>query len=378
MSDLLPWRPDHLHTVESLASLDIGPLHDTWHAELVAVRTAGDHAALLAWCEVQHIRCIDRIDRQLADLAQCRLPAGDTAARDAFIRDRCNTAGGSTAVGAWAWFPWARTVVHVLAADDYHEVITNRNRDKLTREEQARLRTKTIAVVGLSVGGEAAVTVAQEHLCGHIVLADFDTLDLSNLNRLGAGIDDLGENKARLVARRIARLDPWIAMTIAPTGVTASNLDAILDSVDLLLEECDHMPMKQALRTAAVARRLDVIYAGDERGFLSIEPYSRGAEIPAFATGASRERSAFASPLHFFQALAVWLGGWDAISQRSRDSLLQVGATLCGYPQLASEARFAAGQLGHVARRLLLGEVLPAGQWQHDLELLIEPSRCLD
>jgi hypothetical protein len=36
--------------------------------------------------------------------------------------------------------------------------------------------------------------------------------------------------------------------------------------------------------------------------------------------------------------------------------LERVGETLCGYPQLASEARFAAGQLGHVARRLLVGE----------------------
>lgn len=43
-------------------------------------------------------------------------------------------------------------------------------------------------------------------------------------------------------------------------------------------------------------------------------------------------------------------------SERSRRSLEQIGDTLCGYPQLASEARFAAGQIGNVVRRLLLGE----------------------
>jgi hypothetical protein len=60
--------------------------------------------------------------------------------------------------------------------------------------------------------------------------------------------------------------------------------------------------------------------------------------------------------LAFFKALTEWLGGWDNLSERSRRSLERVGDTLCGYPQLASEARYAAGQLGHVARRLLLGE----------------------
>jgi heme-degrading monooxygenase HmoA len=68
------------------------------------------------------------------------------------------------------------------------------------------------------------------------------------------------------------------------------------------------------------------------------------------------------------RALTVWLGGWDAISERSRLSLEQIGSTLRGYPQLASEARFAAGQIGHVARRLLLGERLAPFVGHLDLE----------
>lgn len=40
-------------------------------------------------------------------------------------------------------------------------------------------------------------------------------------------------------------------------------------------------------------------------------------------------------------------------------------------PQLASEARYAAGQLGNVARRLLLGETLPPFVGNLDLEELV-------
>jgi tRNA A37 threonylcarbamoyladenosine dehydratase len=152
-----------------------------------------------------------------------------------------------------------RTIVHVLPPDEYFDVITNRNQDKVTRSEQVALRAKRVGVVGLSVGGEAAVTVAQEHLCGHIVLADFDTLDLSNLNRLGAGVDELGVNKAVIVARRIARINPYLAITLYPGGVNDQTMGRFLEGLDLLLEECDSLPLKLAIRQAAMARRLNVV-----------------------------------------------------------------------------------------------------------------------
>jgi len=83
---------------------------------------------------------------------------------------------------------------------------------------------------------------------------------------------------------------------------------------------------------------------------------------------------AYASPLDFMRALTVWLGGWSAISERSRRSLERIGSELCGYPQLAGEARFAAGQLAHVARRLLLGEKLRPSIGFLDLEEWIPPA----
>lgn len=115
--------------------------------------------------------------------------------------------------------------MHLLDRDEYFEVITNRNQNKITREEQQHLRTKRIVVMGLSVGGEVAVTVAQEHLCGEIVLADFDRLDLSNLNRLNAGCDELGLKKTTIAALRIARIDPYLKITVFDEGVTEATVD---------------------------------------------------------------------------------------------------------------------------------------------------------
>lgn len=124
---------------------------------------------------------------------------------------------------------------------------------------------------------------------------------------------------------------------------------------------------------------MNIVYAGDERGFLSIEPYAYWPELPLFHGRIERPhppRARFATPLAFMKALTEWLGGWDNISERSRHSLEKIGETLCGYPQLAGEARYAAGQVGHVVRRLLLGERLPPFLGNLDLDTLI-PSVSL-
>ena len=354
------------------------PPAEQWRASIVRL-AAGEAERFLAFCGAHHLTVHDAIDRQLEDLAAVRLPSGSHEARRRWIEDTVS-ATGREAYGRWVYLPWARTAAHLLAADEYFDVITDRNRDKITREEQRLLRTKRVGVMGLSVGGEAAVTLAQEHLCGEIVLADFDALDLSNLNRLGAGFDELGQNKAVIVARRIARIDPYLNVTLYREGVTERNVEGFLEGLDLLVEECDGLRMKHDVRRLARERGLNIVFAADERGFLSVEPYADWPELRPFHGRIEQPqppREAFATPLAFMQALTEWMGGWDRISERSRRSLEQLGATLCGYPQLASEARYAAGQIGNVVRRLLLGERLRPVLTHLDLDELL-PSESRD
>jgi molybdopterin/thiamine biosynthesis adenylyltransferase len=183
-------------------------------------------------------------------------------------------------------------------------------------------------------------------------------------------------NKAVLVARRVARINPFLHVTILSEGVTPSNVASFLDGLDLLVEECDGLQLKYDLRLEAKARALNVIYAADERGFLSIEPYGYDPTLTPFhglMPERPRLRSEYASSHEFMDALSLWLGGPDGISARSRASLVQIGTSLLGYPQLASEARFAAGQLGHVARRILLGERVAPFVGAIDLDLLLPP-----
>ncbi|HSF18889.1 MAG TPA: ThiF family adenylyltransferase [Vicinamibacteria bacterium] len=309
-----------------------------------------EHEILTAFCRERGLRLIDRMEWQDA--------TGDRGASS----------------GNWIYLPWERKVVHLLGPEAFFATITDRNADKITQGEQQLLRTKRVAVIGLSVGAEAAVTVAREHLCGEIVLADFDRLELSNLNRIEAGFDELGENKCRIAARRIAKVNPYLGITLFEEGVTEENLGAFLNGVDLVIEECDRLSVKLLVRRFCRDHGINLVFAADERGFLSVEPYGVYPDLLPFHGRISEiqpPREAFDTPLAYMKELTRWMGGWEAISERSRKSLEQLGTTLSGYPQLASEARLAAGQVGHVARRLLLGERVRPFIGNLDLEELL-------
>ena len=353
------------------------PPEASWRPVFVRL-TLNDFEGFTVFCRESNIALIDTIDRQLTDLAIAKLPSPqESSCRNGFIEDTVAACGGQASYGNWVYLPWEAKIVHLLDREDYFDVITNRNQDKITRDEQQELRTKRIGVLGLSVGGEAAVTVAQEHLCGKIVLADFDQLDLSNLNRLNAGFDELGQPKSKIVGRRIAKIDPYLEVRLFEDGVTAANLEEFLDGLDLLIEECDSLQLKRDVRLVARKRGVNIAYAADERGFLSVEPYQYCPDLLPFHGRVEHPqptREEFPTLVAFMKALSLWMGGWDKLPERTRASLERVGETLCGYPQLASEARYAAGQIGHVARRLLLGERLPPFVGNLDVADLVQSA----
>ena len=85
---------------------------------------------------------------------------------------------------------------------------TDRNRNKFRPEEQARLTGKRVGIIGLSVGQSVALTMALERTAGELRLADFDRIELTNLNRIRSRAHAIRMNKAVNVAREIAEIDP--------------------------------------------------------------------------------------------------------------------------------------------------------------------------
>ncbi len=273
----------------------------------------------------------------------------------------------------YVYFPWRSTLVKMLGPTGFERLRLDRNRNKVTLEEQARFRSLRIGIVGLSVGHVIAHTLALEGLCGELRLADMDRIELSNLNRIPDGVFDLGVNKAVAAARRIAEIDPYLPVRLYPAGVDRSNVEDFLDGLDLVVEECDSFDVKLLVREAAKKRRIPVIMETSDRGLFDVERYDVEPEHQPFHGLLGALTSSELAKLTIEETIPYLLRvvGAEKATARGAASLLEIGATLSTWPQLGGDVTLGAATVAAAVRRFGLGQPLPSGQIRIDLDELL-------
>ncbi|WP_441960234.1 Rv1355c family protein [Mycolicibacterium houstonense] len=269
----------------------------------------------------------------------------------------------------WVYYPWRRSLVHLLGPVAFNRLRLDRNRNLISAEEQRRLSRLRIGVVGLSVGHAIAHNLAVEGLCGEIRLTDFDELELANLNRVPGTVFDLGLNKAVVAARRIAEIDPYLRVRIDRLGAVQESIDQFLTGLDVVVEECDSLDAKVLVREAARARRLPVLMTTGDRGLLDVERFDLEPARPILhgllGDIAAPDLAGLSSKDKVPHVLRIL----DApqLSARMAASLVEVGKTLTTWPQLAAEVVLGATVVANAVRRIGLGEPMPSGRVRVDV-----------
>jgi hypothetical protein len=274
----------------------------------------------------------------------------------------------------WAYYPWRRTAIRVLGPHSFRRLRLDRNRNKITADEQERLESVTVGIVGLSVGHAVAHTLALEGGCGELRLADFDALELSNLNRVPATLLDLGINKAVIAARRIAEADPYLPVTVWREGVSTDTVGDFLAGLDVLVDECDSLDVKMLLRAEASRRRVPVVMHTSDRGLVDVERFDLEPGRPPFHgllgdvdVEALSELSSRDKVPHVLRLL-----GAGELSTRLAASMLEIDETLEAWPQLASDVALGGATIAGVIRRIALGDQVDSGRARIDLDELLE------
>ncbi|MFG2988942.1 ThiF family adenylyltransferase [Streptomyces sp. NPDC048257] len=340
-----------------------------------------DAAALAAVRASSLLREVhDRIEDQVGELVRCLSPGGYRTAH-ALTRAVEDTTGGRPDLyGRWAWYPWSGRLVHVLPEAGFRLVRTDRNRDKITREQQQELLGRRVGVIGLSVGSSAALTCAMEGVGGAFRLADFDRLSLSNLNRLRAGVHELGVEKTVLCARRMYEIDPYLDIEIHRTGLTEDSIEEFFSTdrggLDVLVEECDTPWVKVAAREHARRLGIPVLMDTNDRGLLDVERFDTEPGRRLFHGRIGDTTAEELRELDHAGTVRLLLRMVDEqqLSPAMTDALPRIGRTLSSWPQLASGVMLGAALAADTARRILLGDPVPSGRYCVDLDVLI-PSR---
>lgn len=133
--------------------------------------------------------------------------------------------------------------------------------------ERARIEAARIGVAG--AGGLGSNCLAHLVRCGvrRFVIADFDTVSESNLNRQFFFADQLGMSKVEAVAANLRRINPDLELELHPERVTAENAVRRFGSCDVTVEAFDDPDAKTMLIHALLPFGKPVVAASGIAGW---------------------------------------------------------------------------------------------------------------
>lgn len=112
---------------------------------------------------------------------------------------------------------------------------------------QAVLDRATVGIAGLGgLGSNIAVHLARLGV-GHLVLVDFDVVDVTNLNRQHYTMKDLGVPKTLALLEQLEAINPYLNYETYTERVIPSNAVRLFAGCDVLCEAFDRADQKAML-----------------------------------------------------------------------------------------------------------------------------------
>lgn len=125
----------------------------------------------------------------------------------------------------------------------------------------AKVKAATVGIAGLGgLGSSIAVALARVGV-GKLIVADFDVVEPSNLNRQQYFVDQIGMLKTEALASNLRKINPYVEVEAHAVKLTPDNLQ-VFDEVDVMIEAFDRADQKAMLLQAFTAQRTDVPFIG--------------------------------------------------------------------------------------------------------------------
>lgn len=126
---------------------------------------------------------------------------------------------------------------------------------------QLRLKEASVLVVGAGGLGSPALLYLSAAGIGHIGIADFDTVDITNLQRQVLFTEsDLGKHKAEAAAFRLRERNSLSRFTSIIQKLDSSNVLGILAGYDVVIDGTDNFPTRYLLNDACVLMNIPLVY----------------------------------------------------------------------------------------------------------------------
>lgn len=119
--------------------------------------------------------------------------------------------------------------------------------ERVGKENLQKLKSSTVAVLGLGgLGSNVSVSLARAGV-GKLILADFDKVDITNLNRQQYKASQLGIPKTEAIFENLKEIAPYLEIKTYEERITEENIERICKDADIICEAFDNPEAKAML-----------------------------------------------------------------------------------------------------------------------------------
>ena len=196
---------------------------------------------------------------------------------------------------------------------------------------QETLKNTKMLIVGLGGLGCAASQYLAVAGVGHLTLLDFDTVDLSNLQRQVLHDDSrLGMPKVESARQSLQRLNPHIEVNAIHQLLNEQQLHDLVGKFDVVLDCTDNVTTRNQLDTACAAHKIPLVSGAAIRMEGQISVFTYADNTPTYHTlsrlfGDNALSCVEAGVLAPIVGLVGSIQALEAIKVR-----LKIGKNLCG------------------------------------------------
>lgn len=125
-----------------------------------------------------------------------------------------------------------------------------------------RVKESVVGIMGLGgLGSMVAIALARIGV-GKLVIADYDVIEPTNLNRQQYFIDQIGMLKTEALKDNLANINPYIDIDVVDKKLTENSIAGHFRNVDVLVECFDDAAMKAGALRAVLSGLKGIGYVG--------------------------------------------------------------------------------------------------------------------
>ncbi len=150
---------------------------------------------------------------------------------------------------------------NVFEREEYLRYSRHFSLPQIGLEGQAKLKAASVLVIGAGgLGSPVSIYLAAAGV-GHIGIVEFDTIELSNLQRqVLFTTAEVGQSKLAAAQKRLQALNPHIEVTAYNEPLSAANAEGIFTGYDLVIDGTDNFPTRYLVNDVCAFQGIPNVY----------------------------------------------------------------------------------------------------------------------